>query len=219
MKVALFTAVIILSLPACTAPSKSKNTDRHAAQATSPGAAESGDIQDDNNDSESGQNDEENSPTLPEPNTDSNFTANGDCYKADAFICQAEIACLKQTNTLRGSNRAALVQSAKFAFIARLWSKSQAEAGGISHDGFPNARAQAYEAEFGAGSSYGIYAENVAYSGSSDSNPEAIATMFTKMWWWSWGHHMNMISRNKVMGCGIWKDGNTYYATQIFGEE
>lgn len=146
------------------------------------------------------------------------ITNNEQCYKADDFICKAEVACLQQTNALRGK-LPPLKQSAKFAFVARQWSKTQSQRGDIGHQGFPRARQSAYASEFGSQARIGVFAENVAMSGSDSNDPVAVAKMLTDMWWHSHGHRVNMLSNNKVLGCGIAKIGTTYYGTQIFGEE
>jgi len=140
-----------------------------------------------------------------------------DCYKAEPFICEVERAIARQTNELRGT-RTELRFSKKLGFAARLWSESQGRRGGIGHAGFPRARMADLATEFGSTSGISMSAENVAMTGASATDAEAVARAFTRMWWSSPGHHRNMVGRHQAIGVGVYVRGNgTYYATQIFG--
>lgn len=143
---------------------------------------------------------------------------NATCYKGDATICQIEEAITRKTNELRAKNgREPLTHSPKFSFIARDWSATQGQRRRIGHDGFPNQRNSAYAQEFGSRAS--MNAENVAYSSQGSGDVEAVASVLATMWANSFGHRINMLGRYSVIGVGVWKNGNTYYGTQIFGEE
>ncbi|WP_150542137.1 CAP domain-containing protein [Clostridium perfringens] len=66
------------------------------------------------------------------------------------------------------------------------------------------------------GVSYNAWGENIAYLGgySGDSN---IANQFMTNWMNSSGHRANILSPNFTsIGVGVYKIGNTYYATQEF---
>jgi uncharacterized protein YkwD len=141
-----------------------------------------------------------------------------ECYKGDPVICQIEVAITAKTNELRAQNgRPPLVHSAKMSFVSRLWSKEQGDRGSIGHGGFPSQRNAQYAQEFG--STAGMYAENVAYSGFGGGSPDQIAAGLTNMWATSLGHRINMLGNYKVIGVGVYQSGGNYYGTQIFGEE
>jgi uncharacterized protein YkwD len=110
----------------------------------------------------------------------------------------------------------ALRHDKNMAFVARDWSRQQGQSGGISHNGFPRARAQVYQQEFGQSGS--ISAENVAmFSGGSGTPAEEVAKRFVDMWYGSPGHRANMLGRYGSLGAGVYKSGFGYYGTQIFG--
>ncbi len=144
-----------------------------------------------------------------------------ECYKADPFICEVELAIWRQTNEYRKkSGRANLTFGPKMGFVSRSWSASQAKRGSIGHDGFPSSRYTVYSKEFPEEPRIRMSTENVAYSGSRSQNAEAVAKVFTNMWWNSSGHRANMLGNHKAIGIGVVKRGSsTYYATQIFGNE
>ncbi len=147
-------------------------------------------------------------------------TAGDECHKApDEFVCKVELAIVAQTNELRGS-RAPLRHAKKMGFASRLWSESMAKRGFIGHAGFPSARMREYAAEFGSARDVSMGAENVAMSGASSSaDPEAVARIFTRMWWTSPGHRANMLGRHETIGVGVARTSRgTWYATQIFGQ-
>ena len=140
------------------------------------------------------------------------------CHKADKFICAIELAITKQTNELRGS-REDLNFSKKLGFAARKWSESMGRRGGIGHAGFPNQRMSSLNTEFGSTSGVDMSAENVAMTGASETDADAVATEFTQMWWHSSGHRRNMVGNYKALGVGVYSTGDgSYYATQIFGD-
>src|SRR5690606_24232308 len=132
------------------------------------------------------------------------------------LICEIEHEITRLNNELRGSS-APLSYHAKLAYVSRDWSEQQASAGRISHTGFPQARGQLYVATFGTTDPVSIRAENVAYSSSRSTDAKAIAAMFVNMWAGSSGHRRNMLGPYSLLGIGVVKKGNTFYATQIFG--
>jgi uncharacterized protein YkwD len=75
------------------------------------------------------------------------------------------------------------------------------------------------QAEFGSTSGISMSGENVAMTGGSRTDAEAVAKAFTRMWWGSPGHRSNMVGRHEAIGVGVFSKGNgMYYATQIFGK-
>ena len=138
-----------------------------------------------------------------------------DCYKGDEFTCKVEIEIVRLTNEKR-VGLSPLRHDKNMAFVARDWSRQQGQSGGISHNGFPRARAQVYQQEFGQSGS--VSAENVAmFSGGSGTSAEEVAKRFVDMWYGSSGHRANMLGRYGSLGAGIYKSGFGYYGTQIFG--
>jgi uncharacterized protein YkwD len=146
-------------------------------------------------------------------------TAQSECHKApDEFVCKVELAIVAQTNELRGT-RTPLRHAKRMGYSSRLWSESMAKRGFIGHAGFPLVRERDYAAEFGSARDVSMGAENVAMSGASSSaDPEAVARIFTRMWWTSAGHRANMLGRHETIGVGVARTSRgTWYATQIFG--
>ena len=147
---------------------------------------------------------------------------NDSCYKGSEFICKVEALITKKTNAYRvGRGLQPVENDAKIAFVSRDWSQKQANRGMISHSGFPSARAALYAQEFNVRTS--LRGENVAmFSGmgsgvESDEEAERVAQRFAVMWWNSAGHRANMLGRgHTVLGNGVYKTRNGYYATQIF---
>lgn len=152
---------------------------------------------------------------VPKPSVPDPVEMPNDCHKGDAFTCEAEKACVEQTNSYRKSaGKGPLAHDAKIAFVSRDWSRQQAASNKISHDGFPAQRKQVYNSEFKQSANF--WAENVAMSGGKGSDPVALAKVFTDMWWKSSGHKANMLGNHKNLGCGIAKGSKGYYATQLF---
>lgn len=154
------------------------------------------------------------------PQNRQGFDGSGNCYKADAQICEIERLILEQTNAYRAkSGLAPLTAGYRLGYAARDWSQKQAERGRIGHAGFPSARRSFLISEFGPDVPVGLSAENVAMTGYSRSSNEAVATDFTRMWWGSSGHRRNMLGNYRSLGVGVAKIGRSWYATQIFGRE
>lgn len=66
------------------------------------------------------------------------------------------------------------------------------------------------------GVSYSAWGENIAYIGGQSGNA-SLANQFMTNWMNSAGHRKNILSSNfKSIGVGVYKIGNTYYATQEF---
>lgn len=159
--------------------------------------------------------------TTPITDASVNQVPTSQCHKADPFICEVELAIWRHTNAYRKERgKAELAFGPKMGFVSRAWSESQAKRGFIGHSGFPSARYPVYTAEFPNEPKISMNAENVAYSGSRSTDAEAVAKIFSNMWWNSSGHRANMLGNHKTIGVGVFKKGSsTYYATQIFGKE
>ncbi|MDZ5001609.1 CAP domain-containing protein, partial [Clostridium perfringens] len=66
------------------------------------------------------------------------------------------------------------------------------------------------------GVSYRAWGENIAYIQGVNGN-STLATQFMDNWMNSPGHRANILSSNfSSIGVGVYKIGNTYYATQEF---
>ncbi len=138
------------------------------------------------------------------------------CHGGDEFACAVEAAILKGVNALRS---APIAERNRLSYVAREWSKEQAAAQQISHDGFPGARRAALEAEFGADAPGCVTAENVAMTWVREKNAAALGAELVDMWNDSPGHRANMLGDYPLIGIGVALTGNYAYATQIFGEE
>ncbi|RYZ88460.1 MAG: CAP domain-containing protein [Proteobacteria bacterium] len=152
------------------------------------------------------------SPTASVPTTQD---ASSSCYKGDPYICEIESIIDVETNKLRASSgKSSLVHTKEHSFVSRTWSEQMASAGKIGHEGFPAVRKADYLKEFGKSTNYS--AENVAMINDSGTNAAKIAEKFVTMWWGSEGHKANMLGNHKNIGSGVAKQGNRYYATQLF---
>jgi uncharacterized protein YkwD len=164
-------------------------------------------------------------PIYPYPNTTTNptvptttvpvvVTSSGDCYKAEQLICDIEHAIIRKTNALRSSP---VTTNTQMIYASRVWSVEQARRRNIGHGGFPRERTRSVQEEFGT-VSVSMNAENVAMTSSRQSaTAEDIAEAFVRMWKNSPGHRRNMLGNHQSMGAGVARNGNTWYATQIFG--
>jgi uncharacterized protein YkwD len=101
----------------------------------------------------------------PNPQPNPAPSPGGDCYKGDALTCDIEKRILDKTNKYRSEvSASALSNSQECQFASRDWSKQQAAAGNISHNGFPDQRNAAIKKEFPS-SSVTVSGENVAMFG------------------------------------------------------
>lgn len=138
------------------------------------------------------------------------------CYQADAFTCLIEYTIMQETNSHRPSNDQ-MQHKYQISYTAREWSEIQKIARYISHDGFPEERVLIMVYEFATTGTVKMWAENVALSWSDSTDPIEIGKMITNLWWDSPVHKQNMLGNYTVLGVGVVKDGNNYWATQIFG--
>ncbi len=145
-----------------------------------------------------------------------NVATNGDsdCYKAEQFICDVEIAIVKLTNEIRSTKGLPpLKHHRNLSFVARLFSAK----GIMGHTGFPEQRMSDYKNEFGS-EEVSMYGENVAMGGGEGDGVVGMATFFVDMWRNSSGHLSNMLSETSTIGVGVSNQSGEYFATQIFGE-
>lgn len=144
--------------------------------------------------------------------------AASECYKApDEFVCAVEAAIARITNEYRQRNgRRPIEHDQKMSYVSRLWSAEQARTGQISHAWFSNGRwRQEYVREFGTQPR--LSGENVAMNGGSASSAEVVAQKFMNQWINSSGHRANIVGNHKTIGIGVARRGNSWYATQNFG--
>jgi uncharacterized protein YkwD len=137
----------------------------------------------------------------------------GDCYKAEDSICRIErqvFEIVQQERRKAGLGE--LEFSPRASFVARDWSQAQASRGRISHDGWPGEREALFQDEFGV--PLGTDAENVAMLGGGSSS--TVAKQLMAMWMGSPGHRFNILGRHGSIGIGIAKQGDEWYATQLF---
>lgn len=100
--------------------------------------------------------------------------------------------------------------SPEWSWAAYEWSRKQAEAGGISHDGFPLERIGSVTARFpNFDTSFQSGGENVLW------NMTGVSVMVNQ-WANSPGHRQNMLRGYSVMGAGVYERDGRYYGTQIF---
>lgn len=91
------------------------------------------------------------------------------CYQGDEWTCEVEAEITRLTNLKREKP---LIQSFESSFVARSWSREQADVDQISHSGFPAARNSVLIREFPE-AGWKFWAENVAMFGGRDSGDPA----------------------------------------------
>lgn len=143
------------------------------------------------------------------------------CYKATDFICEIETEIHRLVNQHRISNRKSrLEHHYGICFVSREWSSEQASRHFIGHDGFNKMRNQVYQREFNK-LDVSMTRENVSsrwLNSCQIRDPKFIAKLFVDAWLNSPGHKANIMADGiKFHGTGVFRKGNEYYATQIFG--
>lgn len=161
-------------------------------------------------------------PSVPVPSLG---PGNGDvgaieCVDTSTDICRLESLVVSATNHFRQSegNLPALTYRGKVGFVARDWSRQQAEANALSHDGFPLERIKLYESRFPDGEEFKLRAENVLLGHYQTTNPAAIAQIMVNQWAASPEHRAQMLQNYAGLGVGVYFKDNTWYATQLFTE-
>ncbi|MBU3804262.1 MAG: CAP domain-containing protein [Candidatus Cellulosilyticum pullistercoris] len=131
------------------------------------------------------------------------------------YIAEIEQAIFQRVNQERAaSGLPALSYNTTMEHYARIKSKDMGDNGYFSHEDLQGKLIT--EQMKADGVSYRAWGENIAYiQGMSDNN--ALATKFMDNWMNSSGHRANILSTNfSSIGIGVYKIGNTYYATQEF---
>ena len=131
------------------------------------------------------------------------------------YIAEIEQAIFQRVNEERSAaGLPALSYNTTMEHYARIKSKDMGDNGYFSHeDKQGNLITTQMKAD---GVSYRAWGENIAYIQGTNSN-SALATKFMDNWMNSSGHRANILSTNfSSIGIGVYKIGNTYYATQEF---
>ena len=149
------------------------------------------------------------------PNTDDKSSGNSDTASDSNYIAEIEQDIFQRVNQERAAAGVpALTYNATMEKYARIKSKDMGDNGYFSHeDQQGNLITVKMQAD---GVSYRAWAENIAYIQGSDRN-SSLANEFMDNWMNSSGHRANILSTNySSIGIGVYKIGNTYYATQEF---
>ncbi|MGG7144074.1 CAP domain-containing protein [Clostridium nigeriense] len=131
------------------------------------------------------------------------------------YIAEIEQAIFQRVNQERtAAGLPALSYNTTMENYARIKSKDMGDNGYFSHeDQQGNLITVQMKAD---GVSYRAWGENIAYIQGMNDN-SALATKFMDNWMNSSGHRANILSTNfSSIGIGVYKIGNTYYATQEF---
>lgn len=131
------------------------------------------------------------------------------------YIAEIEQAIFQRVNQERiAAGVPTLSYNATMEHYARLKSKDMGDNGYFSHEDLQGKLIT--EKMKVDGVSYNAWGENIAYIQGINNN-SILATNFMDNWMNSSGHRANILSANfKSIGVGVYKIGNTYYATQEF---
>ena len=162
-----------------------------------------------------------NKPSTPsdKPSQDTNKpseTPSNESIVSDSnYISEIEQAIFQRVNAERSAaGLPALSYNNTMEHYARIKSKDMGDNGYFSQE---DKQGNLITAQMKAdGVSYRAWGENIAYIQGINSN-SALATKFMDNWMNSSGHRANILSTNfSSIGIGVYKIGNTYYATQEF---
>lgn len=161
----------------------------------------------------------EETPAAPEEtNTgkeNNNSEDNTQKEASDKFIAEIEQAIFTRVNKERAAaGLTALQYNDTMEHYARLKSQDMGDRRYFDHR---NPEGQLITSQMQAdGVSYRSWGENIAYISGRSGNA-ALAEQFMNNWMNSSGHRANILSTNFTsIGVGVYKVGNTYYATQEF---
>lgn len=131
------------------------------------------------------------------------------------YIAEIEQAIFQRVNQERiAAGVPTLSYNVTMEHYARLKSKDMGDKGYFSHEDLEGKLIT--EKMKIDGVSYNAWGENIAYIQGINNN-SILATNFMDNWMNSSGHRANILSANfKSIGVGVYKIGNTYYATQEF---
>lgn len=131
------------------------------------------------------------------------------------YIAEIEQAIFQRVNQERAAaGLPALSYNTTMEHYARVKSKDMGDRGYFDHK---DPQGKLITDQMRAdGVSYNAWGENIAYIQGMNNN-SALATKFMDNWMNSPGHRANILSSNfSSIGIGVYKIGNTYYATQEF---
>lgn len=132
------------------------------------------------------------------------------------FIGEIESEIIRLVNEERAkASVAALQYNSTMEYYARIKSKDMGDNGYFDH---ADLNGQLITAQMKSdGVSYNAWGENIAYIGGGANSYQELARSFMNNWMNSDGHRKNILSTNFTgIGVGVYKIGNTYYATQEF---
>ena len=157
----------------------------------------------------------DNSSNNGNPNSESNPPSNSNINTESNYLSDIEQAIFQRVNQERNAAGVpALNYNTTMEYYARIKSKDMGDNGYFSHeDQQGNLITVKMQAD---GVSYRAWAENIGYIQGMDNN-SSIANKLMDNWMNSSGHRANILSTNyNSIGVGVYKIGNTYYATQEF---
>lgn len=161
--------------------------------------------EDNNNNLEVGQNSTVEDQKIETPNINQD----------DSYIAEIEQMIFEQVNQQRqAAGLQPLSYNGTMEHYARAKSKDMGVRGYFDHK---NPEGQLMTEQMRAdGISYNAWGENIAYISGISGNSN-LANQFMTNWMNSSGHRANILSNNFTsIGVGVYKIGNTYYATQEF---
>lgn len=135
--------------------------------------------------------------------------------ESSSYIAEIEQAIFTRVNIERSANGLApLSYNNTMQTYSRIKSKDMGDRGYFDHT---NPEGELITAQMQRdGVTYNAWGENIAYIQGNSSNA-SLADQFMTNWMNSQGHRENILSGNFTsMGVGVYKLGNTYYATQEF---
>lgn len=148
-------------------------------------------------------------------NNQNNTQSSSEATVSDNFMAQVEQAIFNKVNEERSkAGVATLTYNTTMEKYARIKSQDMGDNNYFNHtDLNGNYITTKMESD---GVKYNNWGENIAYiSGITD--PTELANQFMTNWMNSQGHRENILSTNfSSMGVGVYKIGNTVYATQEF---
>lgn len=154
-------------------------------------------------------------PTNNESTSSEDTNSGSQTEASDSYIAEIEQAIFTRVNEERASaGLPALSYNNTMQHYARLKSKDMGDRSYFDHTN-PEGKLITEQMK-SDGVSYKAWGENIAYISGVSGNVK-LATQFMNNWMNSPGHRANILSSNfSSIGVGVYKIGNTYYATQEF---
>ena len=134
---------------------------------------------------------------------------------SDKFMAEVETLIIQKVNEERSkAGLSSLKDNKTMEKYARIKSQDMGDRGYFDHND-PEGNLITVQMQKD-GVSYNAWGENIAYVGGT-SGASSLANQFMNMWMNSQGHRANILSSNFTdIGVGVYKIGNTVYATQEF---